>query len=163
MADAGTNLYFAVYQTNEGFRKYKTIPLEEVIARMKQRLHPVNDRDEDGNKLLFYISPNDLVYLPISDELENNNICIDNMDVNRIYRFVDSSGTTANFVHNSMAAVIYHLKKDEAERFCLGETIQDEFGKGSPQSKNQRAIDGEMIKEICIPIVVNRIGDIVIK
>lgn len=163
VADAGTNLFFAVYQTEDGGRKFKTIPLEEIIARIKQNLSPVNETDEEGNKLLFHISPNDLVYLPTSDECTDGIISVDNLSVNRIYRFVDSSGTTANFVQNTIANVIYHLKKDEAERFCYGSTIQDELGKGSPQSKNQKAITGEMVKDICIPLSVNRIGEIKLK
>jgi len=163
VADAGTNLFFAVYQTIENIRKYKTIPLEEVIARMKQKLHPVNDSDEDGNKLLFCISPNDLVYLPTLDELSDGHINYENIDTDRIYRFVDSSGTTANFVPSRIANIIYHLKKDVAEHFCKDDVIQDELGLGSPQSKNQKSITGEMVKDICIPLVVNRIGEIKFK
>lgn len=163
VADAGTNLFFAVYQTIEEVRKYKTIPLEEVIARMKQKLHPVNDSDEEGNKLLFSISPNDLVYLPTPDELSDGHINYENINVDRVYRFVDSSGTTANFVPSKIANIIYHLKKDVAEHFCKGNVIQDELGLGSPQSKNQKAITGEMVKDICIPLVVNRIGEIKFK
>lgn len=163
VADAGTNLFFAVYQTSEGDRKYRTIPLEEVVARMKQKLHPVNECDEEGNKLLFYISPNDMVYLPMPDELIDGHIEIEKIETNRVYKFVDSSGTTANFVPSIIANVIYHQKKDQAERFCKGDVIQDELGKGSPQSKNQKAITGEMVKDICVPLIVNRIGEIKFK
>lgn len=163
VADAGTNLFFAVYQTENGERKFQTIPLEEIIARMKQNLSPVDEIDEEGNKLLFHISPNDLVYLPTPDECVDGIISIDKFSPNRIYRFVDSSGTTANFIPNTTACVIYHLKKDEAKRFCNGPTIQDELGKGSPQSKNQKAITGEMVKDICIPLSVSRIGEIKLK
>ena len=163
VADGGTNLFFAVYQTNEGNRKFKTIPLEEVIARMKLKLSPVDNTDEEGNKLLFYISPNDLVYLPTPDELMNEHIHYESIDINRVYRFVDSSGTTANFVPSIIANVIYHQKKDQAEQFCNGDIIQDELGKGSPQSKNQKAITGEMVKDCCVPLIVNRIGEIKLK
>ena len=163
VADAGTNLYFAVYQTENGTRKYKTIPLEEVIQRMKQKLQPVAECDEEGNKLLFHISPNDLVYLPTPDECITGNISIEQLHPDRIYRFVDSSGTTANFVQNTIANVIYHLKKDQAARFCNDAIIQDELGEGSPQSKNQKAITGEMIKAVCIPLSVSRIGEIRIR
>lgn len=163
VADSGTNLFFAVYQTPEGNRKYKTVPLEEVITRMKQKVSIVNNIDEEGNLLLFHISPNDLVYLPTPDEVADGHSQFDDIDVNRIYRFIDSSGTTANFVQASIADVIYHLKKDQAELFCNGDTIQDELGKGSPQSKNQKAITGEMIKDYCVPLAVNRIGEIKLK
>lgn len=165
VADAGANLYFAVYQTTGGVRKFKTISLEEVIARMKQDLPPVNEFDESGNPLLFTISPNDLVYLPTKDELINGNFNIEQLNFDRVYRFVDSSGTTANFVPNTIANILLHLKKDEAERFCKGNIIQNELGKGSPQSKNQKAMtdEEEMVKEICVPLKVNRIGEIELK
>ena len=130
---------------------------------MKMKLHPVNNNDEEGNILLFSISPNDMVYLPTPDELSDGHINTECIDANRIYRFVDSSGTTANFVPSKLANVIYHLKKNQAETFCKGDTIQDELGKGSPQSKNQKAITGEMIKELCVPLKVNRIGEIKFK
>lgn len=163
VAADGTNLFFAVYKNKDGNRKYKTIPLEEVVARMKLKLHPVSDADEEENKLLFYISPNDMVYLPTPDELANGHINLESIDANRVYRFIDSSGTTANFVPAKIAKVIYHQKKDQAERFCNGTIIQDELGKGSPQSKNQKAITGEMVKDSCIPLIVNRIGEIKLK
>ena len=163
VADSGTNLFFAVYQTSEGNRKYKTVPLEEVITRMKQKTSIVNRSDEEGNPLLFYISPNDLVYLPTPDEIADGHSQFDNIDVKRIYRFIDSSGTTANFVQASIADVIYHLKKDQAELFCNGDIIQDELGKGSPQSKNQRAITGEIVKDFCVPLTVNRLGEIILR
>ena len=160
VADAGTNLFFAVYRTEEGARTYKTIPLEVVIERLKQKLHPVNETDENGNKLLFYISPYDLVYLPTLDECTSAEIAISNFSSSRIYRFIDSSGTTANFVPHTISNVIYHLKKEDAEKFCKESIIQDELGKGSPQSKNQKAITEEMVKEICIPLSVDRLGEI---
>ena len=163
VADSGTNLFFAIYQTSDGIRKYNTVPLEEVIARMKQGLNHVNEIDENGNMLLFYISPNDLVYIPSKDEFVNGIISSENIDTERVYRFVDSSGTTANFVQNTIANVIYHMKKEEAECFCNNGIIQDELGKGSPQSKNQKALTEEMIKDLCIPLTVNRLGEIKIR
>ena len=39
--------------------------------------------------------------------------------------------------------------------------IQDEYGVGSPQSKNQKAITGELVKETCIPLKVDRLGNII--
>ena len=39
--------------------------------------------------------------------------------------------------------------------------IQDEIGVGSQASKSPRAITGEMIKETCIPIKVDRLGNVI--
>lgn len=104
-----------------------------------------------------------MVYLPTPDEIADGHINFEKIDANRIYRFVDSSSTIANFVPSKFANVIYHLKKEQAERFCMGDTIQDELGKGSPQSKNQKALTGEMVKDYCVPLIVNRIGEIKFK
>lgn len=167
-ADDGTNLFFAIYSDSEGKRSYKTIPLYEVIAKLKENLPPVDDYDESGNKLLFYLNPDDLVYVPTPEESESvGHEISDNM---RIYRFVDSSGTTANFVPHTSAHVIFHIDANSAKKYSDSNTaaqfsskgiIQDEYGVGSPQSKNQKAITGEMIKEVCIPIKVDRLGNII--
>ena len=53
------------------------------------------------------------------------------------------------------------MSKGVAAAYCKKNIIQNEIGMGSPQSKNQKAITGEMIKEICIPIQVNRLGRII--
>ena len=72
----------------------------------------------------------------------------------------DEHGNDTFFPHSS-ANILFSLPKDIAESFCKGDgLIQNEYGLGSPQSKNQRAITGEMIKEICIPIQVDRLGNI---
>ena len=90
------------------------------------------------------------------------------IDRDRIYKMVDSSGITANFIPASTAnlifAKLYVCSKcdDHAEIYCNGENcIQNEYGIGSPQSKNQKAITGEMVKEICFPIKVDRLGNII--
>lgn len=162
VAAEGTNLFFAVYQTEDGKRVYETVPLSIVIERLKQGEKPAPERRENGDKLLFWLSPNDLVYIPTNDELVSGIIDIEDVDKRRVYKFVDSSGTTANFVPHTSARTIFSLAKESAKEYCSQEKIvQDEYGLGSPQSKNQKAISGEMIKEVCIPITVNRIGNIV--
>ena len=81
-AAKGTNLYFAIYETEKWDdsvgtykkeRKYETIPLNIVIERLKQGLSPA-PADENGNEPKFVLSPNDLVYVPTADEIINNKI-----------------------------------------------------------------------------------------
>ena len=167
-AAKGTNLFFAVYENEqinkttgavEKKRSYATIPLNVVIDRQKQGL-PSAPNDENGNPPIFVLSPNDLVYLPTKSERENG-IINKPIDTTRIYKLVDSSKYMANFVQNSIAGTIYSLPKELAAKFCNDTLIQDEFGLGSPKSKNERAITGEMIKEICIPLKVDRLGNII--
>ncbi len=66
----GTNLFFAIYQNENGERSYETIPLNIVIERQKQGLNSVPEINEKGHDLLFHLSPNDLVYVPFENEQE---------------------------------------------------------------------------------------------
>ena len=160
-AAKGTNLFFIVTekevlnkQTNEYEKKriFRTVPLNEAIVKMKTG-EPI-DRDAT-----FILSPNDLVYLPTREEIGENVSRI--KDYSRLYKFVSSGGTTADFVPCNAASTIYAVKKDLAQSICNKELVQNEFGLGSSKSKNERAITGEMIKESCIPVKVDRLGHIV--
>ena len=142
-AAKGTNLYFAVYQNEEGSRSFSTIPLNIVIERMKQHLSPVPECNDKGEFLQFYLSPGDLVYIPTIDE-EINNIGNEN-DPHRIYKLVSCTSNEAHMVPAYIASPIIPTTE-------LGSN-----------NKSQRAWTGEMIKEICIPISINRIGEIKIK
>ena len=73
---------------------------------------------------------------------------------------VDSSKSKANFTPYSVASVILSVSKDDSKSY---NGVQNELGVGSPKSKNERAITGEMIKEVCIPIKVDRLGNIKIE
>lgn len=164
----GTNLFFAIYEvkTKDELvgetvkkRRYETIPFNVAVDREKQNLTPAPS-DENGNAPKYVLSPNDLVYLPTKEELKEN--CISQpLDKKRIYKFIDSCNDMANFVPYSVASIIYCVPKIFAKKFFNRDCIQNEFGLGSPQSKNQRAITGEMIKELCVPIKVDRLGNII--
>ena len=136
-AAKGTNLFFAVYMNEDGVRSFSTIPLNIVIERLKQHLSPVPERNEKGDNLLFYLSPGDLVYVPMSDDAN-----IDTTHPDRIYKFVSCTSNEAHLVPSQIATPIL-------------QTI--ELGSNN---KSQRAWSGEMIKEICIPLSVNRLGEI---
>lgn len=159
-AAKGTNLFFAICENEvqnkqtgeiEKKRSFRTIPLNEAISKMKLG-QPL---DENA---LFILSPNDLVYLPTEEEVGCEKI--GNIDYSRLYKFVSAAGFRADFVPVNSANTIYDVKKDFAESFCNDAVVQNEFGVGSPKSKNERAITGEMIKETCIPIKVDRLGHI---
>lgn len=160
-AAKGTNLFFAVFG-KENTRFYMTIPLNVMIdcqkkfgSKWRENFESYlkdNEKVAPDVKLLFVLSPNDLVYLPTES---------DTVDKNRIYRFVDSSGMMANFVPHSSAMVLFSINAKKQKEMGFDYRIQDEYGVGSPQSKNQRAVSGEMIKEICVPIKVDRLGNII--
>ena len=151
-AAKGTNLFFAIYETEledkstgEIIKKrsYATIPLNVVIDRQKQGL-PSAPEDENGNLPKFVLSPNDLVYVPTKEEIVNGNITYP-LDKTRIYKMVSCTGNEGHFVPTYTANPIV-------------QTI--ELGSNN---KAQRAWSGEMIKEICIPIQVDRLGNIIKK
>lgn len=172
-AAKGTNLYFAIYKgknkKGEVVRQYKTVPLNIVIERQKQGYTPVPERFIDKNdleySLLFSLSPNDLVYVPTEEEQESvSSIDFKNLthcQKGRIYIFSDGSGTTANFIPARTANLIFNMNFKEQSKKGCSYSIQNEYGIGSPQSKNQKSINGIMIKEKCVKLKVDRLGQIV--
>ena len=139
-ADKGTNLFFAIYKAEDGKRIYETIPLNVVIDLEKQGLRPVPERNADGCELLFWLSPNDLVYLPTPEDLERGKI--DTVDVNRIYKMVSATGNYCFFIPHRIANAIISPVE-------LGSN-----------NKAEKAWTGEMVKSICVPIQVDRLGSI---
>lgn len=134
-AAKGTNLFFGVYEDEQQKRSYETVPINEAIERMKQGLSPVAEKDTKQNKLLFYLSPNDLVYIPSDDE-DGEFRC------ENVYKMVSSSGTQCFFIHSNVSTSIFN---------------GFEF---SALNKMEKSINGTMIKEMCIKIEVDRLGRI---
>ena len=142
-AAKGTNLFFAIYVNDEGVRSFASIPLNIVIERLKQHLSPVPEHNEKGENLLFSLSPGDLVFVPTVDEKDAP--LGYNLESYRIYKFVSCTSNEAHLVPAFIASPIIP-------------TI--ELGSNN---KSQRAWTGEMIKEICVPISINRIGEYKLK
>ena len=147
-ADKGTNLFFALYRAENGKRTYLTVPLNEVAERQKQGLLPVPEMNvKNSTPLLFWLSPNDLVYVPTIEERENfqefNWKNLTEEQTGRIYKMVSCTGNSAFFVQAAVANPIVN---------------KYEF---SPLNKMERAIEGEMIKEVCWKLKVDRLGHIV--
>lgn len=141
-AAKGTNLFFAVYEDKNGKRSYETIPLNEVIERQKQGLSVVELKETTD----FYLCPNDLVYVPSEDELQNSSRIdfksIKKDQSERIYKVVSFSGNQLFFIRQDIATSIVN---------------KAEF---STLNKMERAVDGSMIKETCIKLKVDRLGNI---
>lgn len=136
-ADKGTNLFFAVYADAEGNRSFRSIPFNEAVERMKNNLPVASSEDENGNKLLFTLSPNDLVYVP--EEGEH----VDKIsDLSRVYKMVSSSGSRSFYIPQSIAYPI----EDTTE---LG-----------ANNKAEKTWTGTMIKQCCVRLSINRLGEI---
>ncbi|MCR4764956.1 MAG: type II CRISPR RNA-guided endonuclease Cas9 [Bacteroidaceae bacterium] len=176
-AAKGTNLFWAILGSekinketckSEIVRSYLTIPLNIMIdcqkkygSKWKVNIETyLKEKDliNAEEKLLFTLSPNDLVYLPTKKEAQNN---IEIIDKKRIYKFIDPGMNTGNFIPFTVAKTIFSTKFSDQKKIGVEIPIQDEFGLGSQGSKSPRSITGEMIKETCIPIKVDRLGNII--
>ena len=162
-ADDGTNLFFVVYQTSDKGRTYATISFELSVECQKdcpkgknwldlldERLRDKSQSEglkkyqrfeipKDAN-LLFVLAVNDLVYLPSESEIKNG---IEKIDTNRIYK-------TVSFNKKQCFCIRYEVAKPIVNKV--------EF---TSSNKAESAITGEMIKETCIPLKIDRIGNII--
>jgi CRISPR-associated endonuclease Csn1 len=141
-AEKGTNLYYAVYETPDHKRKAFSIPLNVAIECVLQGRNIAEDTTSDGNRLLFVLSPNDLVYLPTPEQLDRKidiNDVLENKD--RIFKFVSSSKLQSFFIPYSISSSILDKK---------------EYG---PLNKIE-SFDGHTIKETCIKLNIDRLGNI---
>lgn len=139
VADKDTNLFFVVYQREDGKRSYATIPLKEAIERAKQNLPPAPETDEAGRRLQFILSPNDLVYLPTKEEL-NDEVREEHIDVSRIYKMVSATRQQCFFIPHHIAGII-----------APGEEY-------NAKNKIEISDDGLNIKEHCILLKTDRLG-----
>lgn len=138
-AAKGTNLFFAIYADENGNRNFETIPLNIVVERLKQGLNEVPEANTKGDKLIFSLSPNDLVYVPNEEEI-NSGVINKEYKTNRIYKMVSSSGTQCFFVPYNVANPIMQTKE-------LG-----------ANNKSEKSWDGIQIKQTCIKLKINRLG-----
>lgn len=152
-AAKGTNLFFAIYESTaeDGIttRSFVSVPLRMVIdcqkadiKHWKQQLDQVlrsNNMVPATAQMIALLSPGDLVYVPTAEEIAVKQY---RYTKDRIYKMVSYSGTDCYFIAQSTASPI--LNKVE-----LGLL-----------NKIARTPSGEMIKEICIPIKVDRLGNL---
>ncbi len=152
-AAKGTNLFFAIYWNEEKEKRvYETIPLNKVIEHQKQdALLDKNKRtpipiDAKKGKFLFSLSPNDLVYVPTEDEINNPSLVdfknLSKKQVGRIYKMVSSSGNQCFFLRNDVSVSIHNKKEYSA------------------LNKMEKSVDYKMIKNICWKLKMDRIGNI---
>ena len=156
-AAKGTNLYFAVYwDEKKKKRNFETIPLNEVVTHQKQMAHiPMKDKqpipiEHTKGEFLFYLSPNDLVYVPTEEDIASD-VIPENLDKENIYKMVSSSGTECYFIHQNTSSLI--KKYDPKSKV------------GELASKNKLEVtlnqDNPMrIKEVCWKLQVDRLGNI---
>ncbi|MBS4042638.1 MAG: hypothetical protein KGZ59_02355 [Chitinophagaceae bacterium] len=151
-AAKGTNLFFTIYKDANGKRNYASIPFNEVVesqklsAAAKQKPQSVPQKNEAGDDLLFHLSPNDLVFVPIIEERENNNLVnfsnLSKEQMNRIYKVVSFTG-------NRLYAIPFRVAKSIIDKV--------EF---TQLNKLETTIDKVSIKEFCWKLEFDRLGEI---
>ncbi len=159
------NLFFNVYLDEEKkVRKFETVPLNEVIEHQKNQVYQ-NTLKGDRTKVpvnftngifLFYLSPNDLVYVPTKQELETNTkidfTSLTEQQRKRLFNVNDFSNT-CYFRPNSIAKAIrpkeVDLHFDEKKNSLTGSF-----------DIKTASIDGIQIKDICIKLKIDRLGNI---
>ena len=145
------NLYFGIYQ-GANKRSFVTIPLNEVIERQKQGRPSIPEYNEKGDPLLFSLSPNDLVYVPIKGEIieDIDFQNLSNEQKERIYNVNDFS-STCYFTPNRIAKAIFPKEVDLQRK---GDKLS-----GSYDTKTA-SLEGIQIKEVCIKLKVDRLGNL---
>lgn len=170
------------YVIDKAKSAYKTVSLKQLIDGYKKEGN-VNDLINSTNKDEIYLFPGDLVCF---GDCKN----VDNLKSSNIYQFINSSGGTSNFAPVNIATVIWdykfpnntkgdkELNKQLLEVYDFkGEKekpLKNELGLSSRQNKNTREIKyidkynttkedlikAEQIKENCIKLNVDRLGNI---
>lgn len=154
-AAKGTNLFFAIYADVKGKRSYETIPLNVVIENQKQgainkeksKDCSVPKQNESGDRLLFSLSPNDLVYQPAQEEIEKPEIVnfekLNQQQVKRVYKIV-------SFTSNRLYGIPVNIAKAIIDKVEFTQLNKLEF------TENKSSI-----KEYCWKIEINRLGKII--
>lgn len=129
--DGCTNLFFAIYVNEEGERSFETIPLNVAIERLKNHLSVAEEMKGDGRRLLFTLSPNDLVRLPDAEPGHD------------IYKMVSCTENRCFFVPVTWASLIHDDYELDAK------------------NRIEISLEGINIKKECEKIEVDRLGRII--
>ncbi len=123
-AAKGTNLFFAIYKNEEGKRSYETIPFNIVMERLKQGEGPVPPVNDSGDKLLFHLSPNELVYVPDPEEnysgFDSKNLTKEQVD--RVYKIV-------SFTAGRLYCIPVNFANSVVDKIEFGQLNKIEFTK----------------------------------
>ncbi len=156
-AAKGTNLFFAIYwDDKKQSRVYETIPLNEVIEHQKWRATlpreemvqtPLIPLKPEKGQFLFSLSPNDLVYMPTDEEIENSDFVgfkkLSKEQISRIYKSVSSTGNRFYGLPSNVSKSI----KNKYEYTSLNKLEFDLFGNS--------------LKSKCWKLEVDRLGNII--
>jgi CRISPR-associated endonuclease Csn1 len=154
-AEKGTNLYFAIYVDEKGNRSFETIQLNKAIEYLKMKEHAVPKINDRGCKLLFYLSPYDLVYVPAENEIvsKTNFNNLNKEQMKRLFIVNDFYNNEIYFRPYSFAKSIipkevdlyFNREKNKLQGSFAGKTAN---------------LEGRPIRESCLKLKVDRLGNI---
>jgi CRISPR-associated endonuclease Csn1 len=165
--DKGANAFFIMYENLlTGDRKeMHSLATHKAIERLVQGLSIADAKE--GYKTII-ISPNQLVYVPTPEEITNpESIDLETKDnkkrkeiFSRIYKMVSCTKKECQFIPHSISSTIISPielgSNDKSEKAWDGgiEFVPDSKGKIS------RRNSGTIIKDVCIKLKVDRLGNI---
>lgn len=144
-ADKGSNVFFVIYENIQDrsdrlITAESSLPLLNVIECIANKL-PIAP-DKPGYKTIL-LSPNDLVYVPEVDENINSIDWTNKQNItDRIYKVVSFSKAQCFFIPHFISSPLIETTE-------LG-----------ANNKSEKTWDGVMIKNSCIKITVDRLGNI---
>ncbi|WP_316806687.1 type II CRISPR RNA-guided endonuclease Cas9 [Pedobacter agri] len=157
------NLFYAVVLGSDNKRKFSSVPFDEIVEHLKWRATLTQEEQKNILKIpkawldgqfVFSLSPNDLVYIPTHEEIENeSSIEFGNLSISQIKRLynVNDFSSTCYFYPNTLAKAIFAKEVDmkyDAKKNKLT---------GSYDTKTA-SLDGKQIKDVCIKLKVDRLG-----
>lgn len=148
------HLYMAVYEDAHHKRSYETLQLEDIIERLKLGYPLAPEYNAKGHKLLFTLTPNDIVYVPADGEIEEDPNLLNRK---RMYKFVSAEASKAYFVPCPVASPI--RKAMEFESHDKSERVIECYF--SQENRTFETTEkGQMIKAVCWKLEVDRLGNI---
>lgn len=155
ISDSGSNNFCGIYKSEEGETKIYVPSLKATIeaTRNGENLFPTTHPDDKNFKYAFTLSPLDLVYIPTEDEI-NNHYISDDINYTRIYVVNDFNDAGKVYFRPYSHATAIADKEVDLRKDKDGKII----GSFSDKTANY---DGSPIKDCCIPIITDRLGNII--
>lgn len=161
----GGNMYFNIYWDEKGQkRNYETVPLNEVIKHQKSVTSIKKDErteaplNPDLGRFLFSLSPEDLVYVPTDEEMEDpSSVDFQNLSKSQHERIYKMVSTTQNKLQCQPFCYATEIKKNENGSSNKTERILDY---PNSQSVLDEKEDFVMIKSRCWKLRYDRLGNL---
>lgn len=166
--DSGSNVYFAIYENQQTKERtdFRSIATHKAIEKIVIG-QPIAEDKEGYDKII--LSPGDLVYIPTIEERKKIKIGLsvdeainwNNSNISKsIYKMTDTTQGKCLFVpHRVSSAIIDDIEmgtSNKSQRAWDGEIKYLPDSKG----KFKREDNGTMIKDVCIKLKVDRLGNI---